>query len=182
MTMKIIGITGTLGAWKGTVVDYLVEKKDYDHFSVRAFLTEEIERRNLPVDRDSMREIANELRAEHGPAYVVKQLFLKAQQWYKDAIIESIRAVGEVTALKEEDNFFFLWVDADQKLRYERAVKRGSETDHVSFEEFQRQEALEMSNTDPSKQNLGACMQLADKVVFNNGTLEELYQQLEDIM
>ncbi|MDR0282177.1 MAG: AAA family ATPase [Candidatus Peribacteria bacterium] len=78
--MRIIGITGTIGAGKGTVVDYLVKEKGYDHFSVRAYLTEEIKRRNLPVNRDNMREIANELRAENGPAYVVKQLFLHAQQ------------------------------------------------------------------------------------------------------
>ncbi len=73
-------------------------------------------------------------------------------------------------------------MDADQKLRYERVLERASETDNISFEEFQKQEALEMSNTDPSKQNIGACMQLADKVVLNNGTLEELYQQLDEII
>ncbi len=78
--MKIIGITGTIGAGKGTVVDYLVKEKGYDHLSVRVYLTEEIKKRNLPVNRDSMREIANELRFENGPAYVVKQLFLQAQQ------------------------------------------------------------------------------------------------------
>ena len=40
--MLIIGITGTLGAGKGTVVEYLVEKKGFDHYSVRAFLLKEI--------------------------------------------------------------------------------------------------------------------------------------------
>ena len=52
--MIIIGITGTLGAGKGTIVDYLVKNKGYHHYSVRAYLTEEIKRRNLPVNRDSM--------------------------------------------------------------------------------------------------------------------------------
>ena len=48
--MKIIGITGTLAAGKGTVVEYLVERKWFAHYSVRGFLTEEIKKRNLPLD------------------------------------------------------------------------------------------------------------------------------------
>ena len=40
--MKIIGITGTIGAGKGTIVDYLVLQKGYEHYSVRSFIKEEI--------------------------------------------------------------------------------------------------------------------------------------------
>jgi len=60
--MIIIGITGTLGAGKGTIVDYLINKKDFKHFSARAFLVEEIEKRGLENNRDSMVLVANELR------------------------------------------------------------------------------------------------------------------------
>lgn len=40
--MQIIGITGTLGAGKGTVVDYLVKNKGFNHFSVGDYLIDEI--------------------------------------------------------------------------------------------------------------------------------------------
>ena len=49
--MNIIGITGTLGAGKGTIVDYLVQKKGYLHYSVRAFLSEEVKRRGLEGEK-----------------------------------------------------------------------------------------------------------------------------------
>lgn len=46
--MLVIGITGTLGAGKGTIVDYLVDSKGFAHYSVRAYLIEEIKKREPP--------------------------------------------------------------------------------------------------------------------------------------
>ncbi|MBQ9554096.1 hypothetical protein IJU97_03975 [bacterium] len=53
--------------------------------------------------------------------------------------------------MKKQPDFILLSVDADQKVRYERALSRNSEKDHISFEKFQEQEALEASNQDPNK-------------------------------
>jgi dephospho-CoA kinase len=126
-----------------------------------------------------MREVANDLRANFSPAYIVQQLYLQAEQAEKGAIIESIRAVGEVEALKAHQNFLLLAIDADQKLRYERAMARGNESDHISFEKFQEQERLEMNNDDTTKQNIAKCMEMADFTVYNNGDMSALYQQLD---
>ncbi len=179
--MKIIGITGTNASWKGTIVDYLVQHKQFVHYSVRSFLIQELEKRGLPVDRDQMRDLANELRANYGASYIIEQLYLQAKEKGENAIIESIRAVGEVEKLKQYDDFLLLAVDADQQQRYQRILQRGSETDHVSFEEFQIQESKEMANTDPAKQNISSCMKMADIMIYNNGTFEDLYQQLDEL-
>ena len=63
--MNIIGITGTIGAGKGTIVDYLVKEKGYVHYSVREFLAEEVKKRGLEVNRDTLTEVGNDLRAKH---------------------------------------------------------------------------------------------------------------------
>jgi dephospho-CoA kinase len=61
-------------------------------------------------------------------------------------------------------------------------MKRGSESDHVSFEKFQEQERLEMENDDTTKQNIAKCMEMADFTVYNNGDLPALYQQLDEFI
>ncbi|MES3005902.1 MAG: AAA family ATPase [Patescibacteria group bacterium] len=177
--MIIIGITGTIGAGKGTVVEYLSKKKDFMHYSAREFLTTEVKRRGLPVDRDSFTTVANSLRHENGPFFIALSLYETAAAEGKNAIIESLRTPGEVSFLRDKDNFFLLAVDANIELRYERIVKRNLSTDHVTLERFKSDEQREMSSSDPSSQNLRACIDMADGIVYNQGSLEELYEAVD---
>ncbi len=150
----IIGITGTLGAGKGTVAKYLTDQKGFNHFSGRDFFIEEVKKRGLPVNRDTITHTANDLRTVHGADYVIKTLFARAEAAGGNTVVESIRAIAEGEFVKSHGQ---LWaVDADIHTRYERAVLRGSETDQVSFEKFVADEAREMTSTDPAKQNLAA--------------------------
>jgi dephospho-CoA kinase len=177
--MLIIGITGTLGAGKGTIVDYLVKEKGFFHFSVRGFITEEIIRQGLPVNRDSMVMVANKLRADHSPSYIIDQLYEQALLTGKNCIIESIRTPGEVQSLVEKGNFILFAVDADPMLRYDRIVMRNSETDRISFVTFVENEEREMQSNDPNKQNIGKCIEQADFIFLNNSTVTDLYKHLE---
>jgi dephospho-CoA kinase len=180
--LKIIGITGTLGAGKGTIVDYLTSHHGFRHFSVRGFLTEIINGRGIALNRDSMVAVANELRANHTPSYIVEQLLDQALVSGQNCIIESIRTTGEIEALRKRDRFYLLAVDADPKLRYKRVIERGSATDHITYEIFIANEQREMTSTDPNKQNLAACQALADFKLDNNHSFDELYTQIEEVL
>ena len=178
----IIGISGTLGAGKGTVVEFLKER-GFAHYSVREFLVEEILKRGLDVNRDNMVSVANDLRAKFGAAYIVEELHGRAMERGGDCVIESVRCVGEVEALREKSKVqspkskvgFVLWaVDADVESRYARIVERGSSTDMISFDDFVRQEGSEMKNENPLKQNLKACIEMADVCFRNDWTIGEL--------
>lgn len=136
----------------------------------------------MPINRDSMVIVANDLRAKFGPSYIVEQLYEEAKVSKKNSIIESLRAVGEVEALKQKEHFLLFAIDANLKMRYERVVLRGSETDKISFDEFVANEQREMNNDDPTKQNIGKCIAMADYVFTNNGSFEELNDQIEEVI
>ncbi len=177
----IIGITGTNGAGKGTVVDYLVKQKGFTHFSARGFIAEELARRGLPLNRDNTMPVANELRAKYGPGYILEQLFERAQKEGGDAVLESVRVIGEAQFLKSKSALVWA-VDADRRARFDRIMKRASELDRVPFEKFVIEEDRELNSTDPTKQNMAGVMAMADTVLTNNGSPEELYKQVEEAL
>lgn len=180
--MLIIGITGTLGAGKGTIVEELVRNHGFTHFSVRSFLLQEIDRLGLPPNRDSMVNVANRLRSEHSPWWIVEQLYRKALSSGKNCIIESIRTPGEAEMLRGTGNFILMAVDADPVLRYRRIVSRASETDRIDFEEFCANEQREMESDDPNHQNLKKCIEMADVVFTNNDTVAELAEKVNNFL
>lgn len=174
----IIGITGTIGAGKGTVVEYL-KTKGFVHYSVRALLLEEIEKRGMPPDRNSMNEVGNALRMTHGPSYLMEVAIKRASENGGDALIESVRAIGEAEFLRA-NGARILAVDADRKLRYERIIARGASTDHVDFETWVMQEERELAAIEPWDMNILGVMALADARIENDGTLEELHAKIEE--
>ena len=177
-----IGITGTDGAGKGVAVDYLLKHKGFTHYHGRALFIQEIERRGLENSRISTRLVANEIRKKYGNDAIVK-LFLEQAKEKGDTkiVIDSIRATAEAGTLKKNGGVL-LSIDADQRLRYERIVARGSGTDNVSFEEFVEQEELEMDDPDPHGMQKRAVIEMADYTIMNDGALEELHAKIDDIL
>lgn len=175
----IIGITGTDGAGKGAIVDYLIEKKGFVHYSARAIWEEEFRKRGMESNRVNTRLIANELRAAHGNDFLVTH-YLKIIESEKptNAVIESIRTTAEADTLKAHGGIL-LCVDADRELRYKRIQERKSALDQVTFEKFVELEELEMNDPNPNGMQKAKVMKMADCTIENNGTFQELQEQIE---
>ena len=117
----IIGITGTDGSGKGAVVDYLVSKKDFVHYSSRELIISEIKLRDLTVSRAQMRLVANDMRKTKGLDVIVATALNKMRKdGVKDAVIESklyvssflsLRNARDKTMLLLIDNLIFLFMN-----------------------------------------------------------------------
>ena len=178
----IIGIAGTIGAGKGTVVDYLVEKKRFAHYSSSGLLISILEERGEAVDRDGMARTAREIRAKE-PNGVPELTYKKLQiDNPENAIMEALHTVGEAEFVKSVGGII-LGVDADVDIRYKRISTRGSSKDNVSYEKFVSQAKREDDGgTDASGHNIRGAIDVADYTLMNNGSLEELHTQIDTVL
>jgi dephospho-CoA kinase len=178
----VVGITGTDGAGKGTVVDYLVKEKGFVHYSSRTFLVSEIEKEGIEVSRNEMRLMGNKMRAIHGDEFIAKRAYeLIAQTDVQNAVIESIRATAEADYIKSRGGVL-LAVDADEHTRFGRVQVRRSESDKVSFEQFVAHETLEKNDPDPHGMQKAKVMEMSDYIICNDGTHEELEKVVDEFL
>ncbi len=181
----ILGITGTNGAGKGSVVNYLVDNKGFIHFSVRERIIDEVKRRGLELNRTNIGETGTSLRREHGANYFTDTFITIArEQGAENIVIESIRTLAEAAYLREQGGKVIA-VDAPVEVRYERVTSRGSVTDNVSFEDFRFQEDAEYRPkdiSDSTQMNVLGVIETADHVIINDGSLEELHTQIDAVL
>ena len=176
----IIVICGTVGAGKGVVTKYLISK-GFKHYSARKYLEELLEKKGLKPDRNNLINMGDELR-KISPTYLTDKLLEMAQQEKEDCVVESVRTIAEVNSPKKFKDSYSIGINADIKIRYERIKGRGSETDKIDFEQFVKDDKREWENPDPDKVNIGACIEITDFKIENNGTMQELHDKIDEIL
>lgn len=175
----ILGITGTIGAGKGTVAMYL-KKKGFRHISVSAFLESEAPRRGLIPTRVVCREIANEYRAKHSTA-LVEAVLGENNSVKENIVIESLHSVPEVLYIRNLGGKV-LSVDAPLSVRYERIQKRGEKKDAVSFDDFLKEQNKQMASENQDENNLKGAIGVADFHIENAEISEGLFRKIDDIL
>lgn len=176
MNIQIIGVAGTNGSGKDTVMQLLSSKYEYLFISATDLLTAELEKRGDPTDRLHKSALSAEWRREGGMGVIVQKAYETWQQQastYKGMVVGSLRHPGEADAIHELGGTV-VWVDADPRVRYDRlqhnleARGRAIE-DAISFEQFQADEAREMHPTgDAATLNVAAVKERAD-IFLDNG-------------
>jgi len=177
----IVGIAGTIGAGKGTVVEYL-KKQGFVHYSSSGILREILAERNLTATRLNMSTLANELMRQY-PGGILHLSHERAQKdGVENYILEAIHRVSEADYIRSIGGKI-LGVDADLRTRYDRSVRRGEgEKDKVTFAQFKEDARREDEGEGGTGPNIRAVLADADAVFLNNGTPEELYIQVEAVL
>ncbi|MFC1614193.1 AAA family ATPase [Gemmatimonadota bacterium] len=176
----VIGLTSRNAAGKDEVANYLVERRGFSYFSLSDILRDELARRDLPISRENLIETGNSLRKKRGPG-VLAELALETLKNEEKAVVVSIRNPGEVEVLRRKQDFILVGVDAPLELRFERARARGRPEDPSSLEKFVAQERAELAGS-AHQQQLDACFAMSDRVLVNDGSLEDLYRKVEELL
>jgi dephospho-CoA kinase len=175
----IIGLTGKFAAGKGAAADFF-KARGFAYLSLSDILREELATRGLQTSRENLIATGQALRREAGPAVLAQRAVARLADHAEDTVIDSIRAPAEVSALRHLPGFFLLGIDAPAELRYARLQARGRAGDSGTLAEFIRHEAAE-DTADPHGQRLSATLALADAVIQNDGTPEQMAARLEEL-
>ena len=176
----LIGLTGKNGSGKGEVAKFLKES-GYDFYSLSDILRDELLTRDKDVTRENLISIGNELRTNYGAGVLAERVLQKIGP-DAHAVIDSIRNPFEVEALRKRKGFCLLSIEADPKIRFERTRARNRENDPKTYEKFLEYEAREAFTNDPTTQQMNRTEAMADAVVENNGTVDELKEQVRQVI
>ncbi len=176
----IIGLTGENCSGKGTSAEYL-KKKGFYYLSLSDVIREEVAAGGGEATRHNLIAKGTQLRQEHGPGVLAKKVVGKMEK-DRNYVVDSIRTPGEVKELKKLPEFFLVYVTSHPKVRFERMKERGRESDPQTYEAFQKIENIEMKSEEQEGQNLEETVQLADKKVVNDGSVDELRDRWDALL
>jgi dephospho-CoA kinase len=96
------------------------------------------------------------------------------------AVIDSIRNTSEIVYLRRQEGFVLLAIDAPVEIRFARVAARGRDESAGDLEAFKKKEDEERAGGAKAQQ-LEASMAAADRLIVNDGTLEEFRRKLEEV-
>jgi dephospho-CoA kinase len=181
--LYVLGITGLAGSGKDETADYLANHG----FRKRVFsdvVREEANRRSLLKSGQSLEDqkyvlsqVGELMRKESGKMGILgeKLVDMIKRDAYERNVVSGFRSVEEVTLFRNNfENFYLLLVEADPKIRFAR---RSLEDPSATLEAMAKRDKENVENM-----GLGKVMKMADFTLHNNGTKEELYASIEDLV
>lgn len=175
----IFGFTGLMACGKGTAAKYLEEKYGSGTYRFSTMLRDVLNRIHLEQSRDHMIKISECLRAAFGENTMARTV---AKDVEKDTramiVVDGIRRVADIEFLAALPNFVLVEIFADPRVRYERLVRRGENSDDASktFEQFIEDHKRSTEMTIPE------VAAGARERVDNNGGMADFQKQLDELV
>ncbi len=183
----IIGFTGTFGSGKTTIANYL-KSRNFSYITLSDLVREEAQKQNLPIEREILQNIGNEMRRLNGNGYWA-ELAIKRINLGDNWVIDGIRNPGEINALKKIPNFMLIALDAPIEIRLKRITERKrvrserKHSDPKDFEEIKKLEARDRGLNEPKEgQQVAQCIAIADFNIDTNQEIEETIAKIEEIL
>ena len=175
----VFGFIGPIASGKGTVCRYLINKHGAGYVRFSSILRDIANRLHIQESRENLQNLSGVLRQNFGDDLLA---FAVAKDVLADThavvAIDGVRREPDIKELIKLPNFYLVSVDADIRTRFERITKRSENVDDQSktFEQFEKDNVAE------AEQQIAALQEKAKFTLDNNGSLEDLYKQVDELV
>lgn len=179
MSKVILGFTGLISCGKDTASNYLAEKYGGEQVKFSASMKDIMDRVYIDPVRKNYQILSRIMRESFGQDLFSKVVAKDVLNSKKDlVIVDGVRRIPDIEHLKNIEGFKLIAIEADAKTRFERLKNRNEKPgdQEKTWEDFQKEDVAETEITIPE------LMKQADVTVDNNGTLEEFYKQLDELV
>jgi len=176
---RVIGLCGSIGAGKGAVSEYLIEKYGFIQLTVGDVVREHLAKIGMEPTRDNSVKISEEMRQKYGITYWIQKLVDKIKSENIDkVIVDGVRLPSDTELLEQSfgENYALFKVDASPEIRFERLKTRARPGFPKTLEEFFVHE-----NRENKIFNLDVTFKLAKEIIDNSTSLEDLHERVDKI-
>ena len=180
--VKIIAFVGLAGSGKSSAVEYLTEK-GYPKIYFGGIMYNEMRKAGIqPGDWEPEQKFREELREKEGKGVIAKRAVEEAHDLMKAGqhriIFDGLYSWSEYKVLKHAfpgDEMTILAIVTSKHLRKQRMAHRPERP--MTSEEVDERDWTEIENLEK-----GGPIAIADYFIHNDGNLEKLYQQLDNVL
>ena len=139
---------------------------------------EETVKRGLPLTPQNLNMVAKDLRDKEGEDVIAKRCVEKIGKIRSNVVIvDGVRSLKELERYKRDlGKTVVIAVHASPQVRFKRILKRKRPGDSKSWNEFVERDIVELSF------GLGNVIALADYMIVNEGTIEELREMAKKVL
>lgn len=175
---KIIAIVGMCGSGKSIASDILVEK-GYDKVYFGGVTINKLKEKGLEINPKNEKLMREKLREDLGMGAFAKILLPEIKELVKNnnVVLDGLYSWDEYKILSDElgKNMIMIAIVCDKNIRYNRLVKR--EIRPLNNNEAKERDISEIENIAKAPPIV-----YADYYIFNNGTLDEYKERLDEIL
>ena len=170
--MNVIGVTGTFGSGCSFISKNYIIPHEYKYLSLSDFLRQKYTELNpgTPTpDRSALQNFGNQLRKDSGSNCLVLMAISEIDKdTTSNYVVDSIRNINEVIALKQTfSNFYLLGVNAEQENRWTRVKPLYNDDKRVFDQDEQRDREEDL----PNGQQVTKCFERSDYIIINNSRI-----------
>ncbi len=175
----IIGLVGETGSGKDTVANYIQKKYGIELLRFGNPLKKTLRFFTNQVSKEDSNWLYGVLSARFGEDVLHDAVRREIEDSKEEIIcVNGLRMPKDENFIRSFENNVIIYITADQKLRWERSVKRAEKSDdEQTFEEFKKFE--ETAKTEKAIKGIGS---RAEFEIDNAGSLEDLLANTDRII